>query len=86
MGLDTVEFLMFADKKFDIVIKNEKASNVLIMADFAALCQYKRTLKQSISMSKKQIFDMLCEVLRDKFAIKGETKPEHKIVADLRLK
>ena len=41
MGLDTVEFLMHAEKAFDIKITNAEAGGVVTMGQFSTLCYHK---------------------------------------------
>lgn len=44
MGLDTVEFLMYAEKEFDIKITNEEAGSIYTVGVFSARCLQKLAL------------------------------------------
>lgn len=41
MGLETVEFVMHAEKKFDIKISNDEASKTETVGAFTVLCHQK---------------------------------------------
>lgn len=67
MGLDTVEFLMYAEKEFDIKITNEKAGSIYTVGVFSARCLQKLALKANNRMDKEQVFLKLKEILHQHF-------------------
>ena len=82
MGLDTVEFLHYAEKEFDITITDAEAGNVTTMSEFTKLCQQ----KLSFSIDEEQVFTRLTAILHQHFVDASlEIKREHAIVKDIGL-
>ena len=67
MGLDTVEFLLYAEKEFDIKITDEEASNIFTVGEFSALCHQKIALAPSNHMNEEHVFLKLKEILHQHF-------------------
>ncbi len=84
MGLDTIEFLIYAEKSFDIKISDAEAGEIYTMGQFSRLCHHKMLLKGS-NVSEDKVFAKLAEILCDKFAIKKTIHREDLIVKDLGL-
>lgn len=86
MGLDTVEFLLHAEKAFDIKISDEEAGNIFTVGEFSALCHKKLALKPSNNMNEEQVFLTLKQILHQHFAVTNiEISRNHLIVKDLGL-
>lgn len=84
MGLDTVEFLLHAEKELGIKITDEEASKILTVGDFSALCYQKLILKPNNHLNEAQIFSILQRILQENFVNPStEIKREHFIVKDL---
>jgi hypothetical protein len=84
MGLDTVEFLLYAEKEFDIKISDAEAGKVATMDEFSRLCHSK--LKPSNAMDEVQVFAKLKQILHKHFlSADTEIKREDLIVKDLGL-
>ena len=82
MGLDTVEFLLYAEKEFDIKISDDEAGSVTTMGEFTRLCHQK--LKSGLD--DEQVFTRLKAILHQHFVDANlEIKREHAIVKDLGL-
>lgn len=86
MGLDTVEFLLYAEKEFDIKITDKEAGSIYTVGEFSALCHQKLALKANNRMDEEQVFLKLKEILHQYF-VNAQTKitREHLIVKDLGL-
>jgi hypothetical protein len=56
VGLDTVEFLLYAEKEFDIKITDEDAGNVYTVGEFSALCYSKLQLQPTNDLNEEQVF------------------------------
>ena len=83
MGLDTVEFLLYAEKEFDIKISDAEAGEVATMGEFTRLCHNK--LKPD-NMSEEQVFARLKQILHKHYlSADTEIKREDLIVKDLGL-
>lgn len=86
MGLDTVEFLMYAEKEFDIKITDEDAGNIYTVGEFSALCHQKLVLKANNRLDEEHVFLKLKEILHQHFVnAKTEISRKHLIVKDLGL-
>ena len=84
MGLDTVEFLLYAEKEFDIKISDAEVGKVATMGEFSRLCHSK--LKPSNAMDEFQVFAKLKQILHKHFlSADTEIKREDLIVKDLGL-
>ena len=84
MGLDTVEFLLYAEKEFDIKISDTEAGKVATMVEFSRLCHSK--LKPNNAMDEVQVFAKLKQILHKHFlSADTEIKREDLIVKDLGL-
>ena len=84
MGLDTVEFLLYAEKEFDIKITDAEAGEIYTVGQFSRLCQKK--LKLSDLMDEEQVFTRLKQILYQHFLnADAEIKREDLIVKDLGL-
>jgi acyl carrier protein len=84
VGLDTVEFLLYAEKGFDIKISDAEASEVATMGEFTKLCHSK--LKPDNAMDEEQVFTKLKQILHKHFLnANTEIKREDLIVKDLGL-
>lgn len=86
MGLDTVEFLLYAEKAFDIKISDEEAGNIATVGEFSALCHQKLAMKPNNNIDEEQVFLTLKQILRQHFSISNiEINRNHLIVKDLGL-
>lgn len=86
MGLDTVEFLLYAEKTFDINITNEEAGNIYTVGEFSRLCHQKLQLKANNLLDEEQVFAILKKILQQQFVDKNtEIHRNHLIVKDLGL-
>ena len=84
MGLDTVEFLLHAEKEFDIKITYAEAGEIYTVGQFSRLCQKK--LKPSNLMDEEEVFTRLKQILHQHFLNdNAEIKREDLIVKDLGL-
>lgn len=84
MGLDTVEFLLHAEKEFDIKITDAEAGEIYTVGQFSRLCQKK--LKPSNLMGEEEVFTKLKQILYQHFLNdNAEIKREDLIVKDLGL-
>ena len=84
MGLDTVEFLLHAEKEFDIKITDAEAGEIYTVGQFSRLCQQK--LKPSNVMDEEEVFTKLKQILQQHFLHgNAEIKREDLIVKDLGL-
>ncbi len=84
MGLDTVEFLIYAEKSFDIKISDAEAGEIYTMGQFSRLC-HKKILAKGSNTSESEVFAALCKILHKKFAIQKPIHREDLIVKDLGL-
>ena len=86
MGLDTVEFLMYAEKEFGIKITDEEAGNIYTAGEFSALCYSKLQLQENCDIDEEQVFSKLKQILRKHFLSHDlEISRKHLIVKDLGL-
>ena len=86
MGLDTVEFLLYAEKEFNIKISDEEAGEIYTIGQFSRLCHSKLRLNQGSSIDEEQVFIKLKQILYKHFLdTKTEIRREHLIVKDLGL-
>jgi acyl carrier protein len=84
MGLDTVEFLMYAEKEFDITITDAEAGEIYTLGQFSRLCQQK--LKPNNAMNEEQVFNKLKQILHQHFlSADVEISREDLIIKDLGL-
>ncbi len=84
MGLDTVEFLLYAEKEFDIKITDAEAGEIYTVGQFSRLCQQK--LKPNNVLDEEQVFAKLKQILHHHFLnADAEIKREDLIVKDLGL-
>lgn len=68
MGLDTVEFLMYADKEFDIKIYDEDTGNIYTVSEFSAVCRQKLATKPNNQTDNEYVFLKCKEILHQHFA------------------
>lgn len=86
MGLDTVEFLMHAEKEFDITITDAEAGEIYTVDQFSKLCHQKILQKPNSTLSEEQVFESLKRILLLHFLSKNaKIKREDLIVKDLGL-
>lgn len=86
MGLDTVEFLLYAETAFDIKISDEEAGSIYTVGEFSTLCYQKLALKPNNHMDEEDVFIKLKEILYKHFVnTNTEIIREHLIVKDLGL-
>ena len=86
MGLDTVEFLLYAEKEFDIKISDAEAGLVYTIGQFSRLCHAKLLIKANNTFDEEQVFARLKHILHKHF-LKTDAviKREDLIVKDLGL-
>jgi hypothetical protein len=65
VGLDTVEFLLYAEKEFDIKISDAEAGDTETVGQFSQLCH--RKLTPSNAMDEEQVFAKLKQILLKHF-------------------
>jgi len=86
VGLDTVEFLLFAEKKFAIKITDEEAGKIYTIGEFSALCYSKLQLQEHCSLDEEQVFSRLKQILYKHFLNSDVViSRNHLIVKDLGL-
>ena len=86
MGLDTVEFLLYAEKEFDIKITDAEAGEIYTVGQFSRLCHAKLQLKQNNTIDEEQVFTTLKQILHTHFLNKDvNIKRDDLIVKDLGL-
>ena len=85
MGLDTVEFLMLAEKEFGIKITDAEAGEIYTVGQFTRLCHTKLNEKSNNNYDEAHVFIKLSQILRERFGIKRPIKREDLIVKDLQL-
>ena len=86
MGLDTVEFLMYAEKEFDIQITNAEAGEIDTIGQFSLLCHTKLLMKPNNMIDEDEVFTRLKQILYKHF-LNANTAINRadSIVKDLRL-
>lgn len=86
MGLDAIEFLMHAEKEFDINITDAEAGEIYTVGQFSRLCHAKLQLKPNNTIDEEQVFTGLKQILRKHF-LNADAKitRDDLIVKDLRL-
>ena len=86
MGLDTVEFLLYAEKEFDIKISDAEAGEIYTLGQFSRLCHAKLLIKPSNTIDEEQVFTRLTQILHKHFLkTDAAIKREDLIVKDLGL-
>ncbi len=86
MGLDTVEFLLYAEKEFDIKITDEEAGEIYTIGQFSRLCHAKLLIKPNNTFDEEQVFTRLKQILHKQFLnANAIIKREDLIVKDLGL-
>ena len=86
MGLDTVEFLLYTEKEFDIKISDAEAGEVYTLGQFSRLCHAKLLIKPNNMMNEEQVFTRLKQILHKHFLkTVAVIKREDLIVKDLGL-
>lgn len=85
MGLDTIEFLMHAEKAFDIKITDAEAGEVTTIGQFSALCHSKIKQKSAAYLTEEDVFLKLCQILQQHYGVTQPIQREHLIVKDLGL-
>lgn len=86
MGLDTVEFLLHAEKEFSIKISDAEAGETYTMGQFSRLCHAKLQLQPNNIIDEEQVFTRLKQILYQHFLnADAEIKREDLIVKDLGL-
>ncbi len=86
MGLDTVEFLLYAEKEFDIKITDEEAGEIYTIGQFSRLCHAKLLIKPNNTFDEEQVFTRLKQILHKHFLnANAIIKREDLIVKDLGL-
>jgi hypothetical protein len=85
MGLDTIEFLMLAEKEFGITITDAEAGEIYTVGQFSRLCHTKLQAKPNNTLDEPQVFSALAQILREQFTIKKPVEREDLIVKDLRM-
>ena len=86
MGLDTVEFLMYAEKEFAIKITDEEAGKIFTVGEFSVLCYSKLQLQEQCNIDEEQVFFKLKQILHKHFlGADIEITRKHLIVKDLGL-
>jgi acyl carrier protein len=76
MGLDTVEFILLAEKEFGLQLPDSEVSLISTVGEFIELIHQKLVVKQGLKpcQSQDEIYKIIKHLLIDKFAI-----PEAKI-------
>jgi acyl carrier protein len=86
VGLDTVEFLLYAEKELGIKITDEDEGNIYTVGEFSALCCSKLQLQLTNDLNEEQVFFRLKQILRKHFVNSDvEITRKHLIVKDLGL-
>lgn len=81
MGLDTVEFVILAEKEFELQLLDDEVSLVATVGDFTDLIHQKLLIKHGLKTcpSQNEIYDTIKSLLIKQFAT-----PEVKISRDAR--
>ena len=86
MGLDTVEFLLYAEKEFDIQITDAEAGEIDTVGQFSRLCHEKLLIKPNNTFDEEQVFARLKQILHKHFLNANTViNRADSIVKDLRL-
>ena len=86
MGLDTVEFLLYAENEFGIKITDEEAGKIYTVGEFSMLCYSKLQLQEYFATDEELVFSKLKQILRKQFVNSDmEISRKHLIVKDLGL-
>lgn len=87
MGLDTVEFILWAEQEFEIEIPDNEAQNILTVGQFTAYVHHKLfDIHGAASKSEAEIFDRIKNFLITEFKIAPETiKRNSHFIKDLGL-
>ena len=67
MGLDTVEFLLYAEKEFDIQITDAQAGEIDTIGQFSRLCHAKLQSKPNNTIDEEAVFTRLKQILHKHF-------------------
>ncbi|MBC7757196.1 MAG: hypothetical protein H7Z20_11285 [Bdellovibrio sp.] len=71
MGLDTVEFVLLAEKEFDLQLPDDEVSLVATIGDYADLVHQKLIVKHGIKPcpSQNEVYSRIKNLLIQQFAI-----------------
>lgn len=70
MGLDTVEFILWAEQEFEIEIPDNDAQNILTVGQFTTYVHHKLfDIHGATSKSEAEIFDRIKNFLATEFKI-----------------
>ena len=88
MGLDTVEVILWAEKKFDIAITDAEAGEVSTVGDFSSLIYQLTLAKHGLNNTTNEeiIYNKIKTLLIEQYLVKeSQINRNAKFIADLRL-
>jgi acyl carrier protein len=85
MGLDTVEFVLWAEKEFQIEIPDKDAETIYTVGHFSTYVHQKLTLKLGLKVPSEQfIFNRIKEYIASEFKIAPDSiQRESRFINDL---
>jgi acyl carrier protein len=87
MGLDTVEFVLWAEKEFGLEIPDEDASGILTVGEFCRYVSGRCAVKEGfVAPSYQSIFDLVAHQLSEEYKVSRHLITEQaRFVKDLGL-